>query len=443
MTGTKKGSFGFESILRRSRSLAVIGAWTIVSLSATPAEAQDEDPAFSLIFFSRSEVCEEGGELVVFEVRGLLVTRDPKNDGGHDVGAGATGWVASVSATDCRVNSINSINSINTVGTVAASVDASPPGLFDGGFQLNALTEPIDGSCEDRRGAVIAVTLTPNASVALDPASSPHHIFTMTIVTRLSETDGKGLQGWSIAVGLTNPPVLAGATVKGTVAAKPTDDPPGIMKNGFSITELVDPDSSGFDPPGPQGQGAISATVLSFVEPVTSEPDGTATVLKVTVEAGVGTVEESIDGKIWWPNTLRGSGNPSQTVATVNGETRRFDILQEGLIEFRPSDGPVFVRCDPKADSRMDVSDALAVLGFLFLGRPVGPCQESIDWTMTASSRSPTHSRRSIGSSAVEARLRRPSPTVVSIRTTSTTSRMNATSPANSFYASERISRRT
>src|SRR5262249_39099417 len=81
-----------------------------------------------------------------------------------------------------------------------------------------------------------------------------------------------GAQGWSIGVRAAGGKIVD-ATVSGTAGADVTAG--GLRTGGFEKTELT---------VGPGNEGAVSSVVLSFDHPVTLEANGTAEILKLSVE---------------------------------------------------------------------------------------------------------------------------------------------------------------
>ncbi len=122
-----------------------------------------------------------------------------------------------------------------------------------------------------------------------------------------SDLDTDGVQGWSLSIALEGDAVLSKATTTGTVGASYEDDVPGLRRSGFERTEVVDPERDDGTGCG-QGEGAVSAVVLSFIEPVTLAPTGTATVLGLEVSVPDGSEGASLEGVLRWQDGLAGAG---------------------------------------------------------------------------------------------------------------------------------------
>ena len=126
-----------------------------------------------------------------------------------------------------------------------------------------------------------------------------------------------GAQGWSLGVEHDAASLeLVEATTLGTTAADVNDDPPGVRNTGFEVTEIIDPARQ--DPVG--REGLVSAVVLSFVMPITLAPDVNNSVLVATYRADEGAVAET-STQIDFADGLVGSGQPVQTVLTIDGQT--------------------------------------------------------------------------------------------------------------------------
>ncbi|MCB9769213.1 MAG: hypothetical protein H6752_13530 [Candidatus Omnitrophica bacterium] len=100
------------------------------------------------------------------------------------------------------------------------------------------------------------------------PASisgSPGEVVQFEATVQLTRAD-VDVQGWSLSVG--SDCHFLDATTQGTIGADVNDDPPGIRNTGFENTQLVDPNLNG------QGEGTVSAVVLSFTMPIVLESGG-------------------------------------------------------------------------------------------------------------------------------------------------------------------------
>jgi len=183
-----------------------------------------------------------------------------------------------------------------------------------------------------------------------------------------------GVQGWSLSVRVTDAEVTD-VTTTGTV---------GLAKQagGFEQTQAVDPDVEPTSGPlaglGPQGQGGVTAVVLSFTMPITLEPTGSAAVLAVSITDGI-QAEEDGSASVAWIDGLKGAGQPVGNVATVNGGTEPFCTCQAINITFIAIVELAFIRGDANDDGKTDIADAVHIVNELFRGGPAATCQDAND----------------------------------------------------------------
>lgn len=187
-----------------------------------------------------------------------------------------------------------------------------------------------------------------------------------------------GTQGWSLfAVATGCRPISA--TTAGTVAASVTDDPPGLVKDGYLHIRLVP--RSELERIGVGGDaGFTSAVVLSFVEPVWLDAAGSPyKVARATLEGIVPEVgcAECLVEYVNWRNHGLGAGGsgglPFDNTVTYWGATQ-YTLLESRSVRFC---GTQFHRGDANGDGQNDVSDAIAIFSFLFLGGPAPACREA------------------------------------------------------------------
>ena len=188
-------------------------------------------------------------------------------------------------------------------------------------------------------------------------------------ITTSENPSDQGAQGWSLGVSITGVEPLS-VTTAGTVAAKETDVPPGLSRNGFNKTQL-----------GTCGEtrGAVSAVVLSLTENLTLPPSGAALVARLTV-GGVAPDEpgEFVAGRIEFQDGCRGAGSGLLNVVTWMGSSVRPEIGScEFFVDGFPA--PRFLRGDPNDDGKVDISDSLFILGCKFLGTGCPGCRDAGD----------------------------------------------------------------
>jgi hypothetical protein len=121
------------------------------------------------------------------------------------------------------------------------------------------------------------------------PGTTFHKTFGVLLTTTDNPSvEGDGAQGWSISLS-TDGVEIVELTTRGTAAAKVTDNPPGVRKDGFEKSELAQGGAG--DCAG--RAGAVSAVVLSFAEKVTLPASGTAKIGALTVR---GTMPPELSG---------------------------------------------------------------------------------------------------------------------------------------------------
>jgi len=120
---------------------------------------------------------------------------------------------------------------------------------------------------------------------------------------------GPGAQAWSF--GVTSTATVVGATTAGTAAD--VVEKGGLRRGGFEKTETIDPAENG------GRSGAVSAVVLSFMDPVRLTNSSTV-IAEIDVDfplpSGSGSASVSFE------NGLRGSGLPVKIAVTQEGQTK-------------------------------------------------------------------------------------------------------------------------
>ncbi len=185
----------------------------------------------------------------------------------------------------------------------------------------------------------------------------------------------EAVQGWSLAIGVEDSITLVSATTDGTVGAAVPD---GLRDTGFEKTEVIDPNNPEA-PVVPQGQGAVSAVVLSFTLPITLLPSGTATVLALTVETEAAEADVTKTGSIFAKDGLQGAGQPVNSVATVAGSTVEFSCIQDATISLTAVSIGSMVRADANADQKVNIADPIYIINALFREGPPVACREAAD----------------------------------------------------------------
>jgi hypothetical protein len=220
-------------------------------------------------------------------------------------------------------------------------------------------------------------------------------------VSDAADPDCNGVQGWSFSVvtgtcfairsTTAGAPANRGATTIGTVGDLNTN-PPGLRdpSGSFEKTERVDP----ANPANNGRQGAVSAVVLAFTNPVILDQVSEETVcilngdLNTSALTGPGTMTSACAVSLVSPTAemgpdgpLSGSGEPVQTAVTVAGETANPNLCQ---LSFKLAVPDVavenqFIRCDPNDDGRNDIADSVWIINELFRSGPESRCEKAAD----------------------------------------------------------------
>ena len=130
----------------------------------------------------------------------------------------------------------------------------------------------------------------------------------------------EGAQGWSISVAAEGA-VINSISTDGTVGADVAQG--GMRSVGFEKSETTT--RSGVTPGGGNGceglDGAVSAVVLSFVNPITLPANGSETVAIINVSTNFPGVGESSEVSIFYADGCRGAGQPVRNAVTLNAQT--------------------------------------------------------------------------------------------------------------------------
>ncbi|MEM7236077.1 MAG: FG-GAP-like repeat-containing protein [Planctomycetota bacterium] len=173
-----------------------------------------------------------------------------------------------------------------------------------------------------------------------------------------------GIQGWAISVTTEGPGVTVWATTDGTKGASVREG--GLRNTGFEKTEVVEGEVN----------GAVSAIVLSVTMPIVL-PKAPNVVLRIGVDWLTSDPEDDVRGRVVFRDGLQGSGQPVRNVFTYQGGGRQPFLMPHSV---RVSSVELdFQRGDANADGRVDISDSIFVLSYLFLGGEAPPCLSAAD----------------------------------------------------------------
>jgi len=225
-------------------------------------------------------------------------------------------------------------------------------------------------STDDLAGAVLVQS---TEAAVVSGQSAPGVDTSVAVYAAIGSNLSSGVQGWSLSVAADDGLALTGATTAGTAGANSLVDSAGVQNGGFEKTETVDPALNG------QGQGAVSAVVLSFTLPITLEPAGSATVLALELTGAPVDADTPAVGNVAFVNGMQGSGQPVQNVATIEGGTSEFVCMQAAQVVIRPVVDPTFLRGDANGDAKVDIADPIWIVNELFRGGPASGCQKAAD----------------------------------------------------------------
>ncbi len=143
------------------------------------------------------------------------------------------------------------------------------------------------------------------AQINVLPGNTFERVFDCVIVTEENPDPTQGAQGWSLSLSADNLDFVS-ATTNGTLAARVTDDPPGLLDNGFEKTEVATGRGTG---DCVDRQGVISAIVLSFTEIKTLPREGSAAVCRLKVSGQAPATEgDTKRARLFYVDGCGGSG---------------------------------------------------------------------------------------------------------------------------------------
>lgn len=218
---------------------------------------------------------------------------------------------------------------------------------------------PLPGQDEDcRASGILSFAASPPPLPGREYHIEPGEVFHFILEARLeTHFEGSwGVQGFSLSVahdaGVLE---ITGATQAGTDADE-------VFPLGFERIETVDNET---------GEGFVCAVVLSLAQPVTLPPEGSFSLARAGYR--VRALPEDLEGvstAIEYRDGLRGSAQPVRNRVTWNGRSVT-PCATPFSIRLRSLSPGIFLRGDFDGSSSVDISDAVAFIGYLFLaGRP-------------------------------------------------------------------------
>ena len=155
------------------------------------------------------------------------------------------------------------------------------------------------------------------------PAGAPIGGQLGCVLTTSNNDLDEGAQGWSISIAVEGGNgAIDNITTDGTVGADVAQG--GMRSVGFEKSEITT--RSGVTPGGGNGcdglNGAVSAVVLSFVNPITLSPNGSETVAIIDVSSEFPSeVGASNSSRFFLADGCRGAGQPVRNAITLNAQT--------------------------------------------------------------------------------------------------------------------------
>jgi len=126
----------------------------------------------------------------------------------------------------------------------------------------------------------------------------------------------------------------------------------------FESTELGRSDDG-------EHEGAVSSVIVAYNVPLTLPPRSTLPLCRLTVEGRTPSPAAESKSRLYFVDGLRGSGQPLTNNVTFRGSSRRPETFHQEVLL---TSGVVpFTRGDANSDGRLDLSDGIAIVRYLFL----------------------------------------------------------------------------
>jgi len=194
----------------------------------------------------------------------------------------------------------------------------------------------------------------------------------------VSETVSEHVQGWSYGVAHDEEAMLLkSSSVRGTdagdICLPQCEDVFALVGIPANVETCLDAECTKRVP----GGGWISAIVLSFTRPVELPVKRNTLArasydLKKDIGPG-GTLIQVTD-------RLAKKGSPHTALnLTIDGRTRRWSTTVDGWVKKKGDPEMPFVRGDADGNGKIDLADAVFVLGHLFRGTAVPACMDAAD----------------------------------------------------------------
>ena len=199
------------------------------------------------------------------------------------------------------------------------------------------------------------------------PGSSLTGTYDLVMEPQSARIGGLGAQGWALSIAAFGIDIES-ITTDGTAGADQFEFPTvGVRNGGFEKSELA---SAG------AVRGAVSSVVLSMTQPITLPVDRPSPVARISVRA-TAPVGGDLSATLRYFDGLTGTGQSVRNVTTRNGQSViPFLGMRRVTLSSQPA---IFRRGEANGDGRVDISDAIFILDWLFLGGPAPPCEKAAD----------------------------------------------------------------
>jgi hypothetical protein len=314
--------------------------WGIDDVSVTIDGDADGPPSYSLGFAGCDEVSGFSGSAYSTTVDLVL------NDQNNNSESGAQSWSVGVAAEGA------SITAITTEGTDAGGV------IENTGFQINEIT-----SGDGNEGAISAAVVS-FASAASLPPNASSSIATVTVEGSVGEADSsvslayrEGLSGQGRPV--ENVATWEGATIR-----------PRLGSCSFSVVPDVTPPAV---PTGLTAEAGDGVVTLDWNDNTEDDFDYYSLSRNGSVIAGV------LIDSAYTDDAVENGSTYSYTVTAVDAGGNESD--SSAAAEATPEAlGGGQIPGDYNQDAGVDISDAISVFGYLFLGRVAPACPAGLDF---------------------------------------------------------------
>ncbi|HZN56621.1 MAG TPA: hypothetical protein VFD71_01000 [Planctomycetota bacterium] len=207
-------------------------------------------------------------------------------------------------------------------------------------------------------------------------------------LSTLHPAGAKGVQGWSISLGVEGGKIeaiaLSGVVVSTVYFQKNIQDPnqPPIRRDPVLVDLGAEPNPGfrkanlGFFFEDPQRLGAASTVIVNQFEEQWLQPEGTQAIARLTVTAEVGDVEREL--RLYYEDGIFAQGSHMSNAVTSEGASY-IPVLRSVSVPILSLPRIPFRLGDTNADGRQDLSDAVNVLNFLFQGGREPQCMKTAE----------------------------------------------------------------